>query len=46
MHCPVLFITTELEHQEVQTMFIAYVSGVNEEKILNGKYDTIEEKIE
>ena len=44
MHCPVLFITTELEHQEVQTMFIAYVSGVNEEKILNGKYDTIEEK--
>lgn len=40
----VLFITTELEHNEVQTMFIAYISGVNEEKILNGKYDTAEEK--
>ena len=41
---PVLFITTELEHTEVQTMFIAYVSGVNEEKILNAKYDSLEEK--
>lgn len=42
-HC-VLFITTELEHQEVQTMFIAYISGVNEEKILNNSYDTKEER--
>lgn len=44
MQCPILFITTELEHSEVQTMFISYVSGVNEEKILNNKYDTMEEK--
>ncbi len=44
MRYPVLLITTELEHQEVQTMFLAYISGVNEEKILNNKYDTIEEK--
>lgn len=42
---PVLFITTELEHQEVQTMLIAYISGVNEEKILNNKYDTNEERV-
>lgn len=44
MDCNVLFITTELEHSEVQTMFLAYISGVNEEKILNGKYDSMEEK--
>lgn len=44
MQCPVLFITTELEHSEVQTMFLAYISGVNEEKILNGRYDTTDEK--
>lgn len=34
----VLYITTELEHSEVQTLIIAYVSGVNEDKILNNKY--------
>ena len=39
----VLYITTELEHSEVQTLIIAYVSGVNEDKILNNKY-TIEER--
>ena len=44
MDCPVLFITTELEHQEVQTMFLAYISGVNEEKILNNRYDSADEK--
>ncbi len=38
MNCPVLFITTELEHSEVQTMFLAYISGVNEEAILNNTY--------
>lgn len=41
---PVLFITTELEHQEIQTLLMAYVSGVNEEKILDGKYDSADEK--
>jgi len=35
---PSLFITTELEIEEIQTMIIAHVSGVNEENILNGKY--------
>ena len=34
----VLYITTELEHAEVQTLIIAYISGVNEDKILNNKY--------
>jgi len=35
---PTLFITTELEADEVQTMIMAYVSGVDEEHILDGKY--------
>lgn len=35
---PTLYLTTELEIEEIQTMFLAYVSGVNEEKILDGKY--------
>ena len=34
----VLYITTELEHAEIQTMIIAYVSGVDEDKILNHKF--------
>lgn len=33
----VLFITTELEHAEVQTLILAYITGINEEKILNNK---------
>ena len=33
----VLYITTELEHAEVQTMILAYMTGINEEKILNNK---------
>lgn len=40
LNAPTLIITTELEHSEVQTMVLAYVSGVNEEKILNSSYDT------
>ena len=36
---PVLFITTEQELEEVQTMMIAFLSGVNEEHILNGEYE-------
>jgi len=33
-----LYITTELAIDEVQTMFLANVSGVQEEHILDGKY--------
>lgn len=35
----VLFITTELELTEVQTLMLAFLSDVNEEHILNGKYE-------
>ena len=43
---PTLFITTELEIEEVQTMLIAYVSGVNEANILDGNYiDNQEERV-
>lgn len=38
-----LFITTEQETEEVQTMMLAFLSGVNEEKILNGYYEYNEE---
>lgn len=34
----VLYISTELEQQEIQTIFVAFVSGVNESHILNGYY--------
>lgn len=36
---PTLFISTEQELSEVQTMMIAFVSNVNEEHILNGRYE-------
>ena len=35
----VLIIVTEQEKDEVQTMIISYLSGVNEEKILYGSYN-------
>lgn len=35
---PVQFITTEQEEDEIQTMMIAFLSGVNEEHILEGTY--------
>ena len=41
---PTLYISTELEIEEIQTMFIAYVSGVEEDKILDGKYKDDEEE--
>lgn len=41
---PTLYITTELEIEEVQTMFVAYVSGVEEDKILDGRYIGDEEE--
>lgn len=37
-HEPTLFITTELEIEEVQTMIMAYIACVPEDKILQGKY--------
>lgn len=40
----VLIIETELELQEVQTMMMAYVSGIPESKILDGKYSKAEEE--
>lgn len=40
----VLYISTELELEEVQTMWLAYVSGVPEHKILNGNYGPGEEQ--
>lgn len=40
----VLFITTELKIDEIQTLFMAYVSGVSEEHILDGHYEPGEEE--
>lgn len=34
-----LFITTELDIQEITTMCLAFISGVNEEHILKNQYD-------
>lgn len=36
---PTLLINTELEISEIQTMLLAFLSGVNEEHILNGYYE-------
>lgn len=36
---PVLYITTEQELSEIQTMMLAFLANVNEEHILNGKYE-------
>lgn len=36
---PTIFITTEQEKDEVQTMMIAFLSGVDEEHILTGMYE-------
>lgn len=35
---PVLFITTEQEVEEIQTMMLAFVANVDEEHIINGEY--------
>ena len=42
---PVLFIVTEMDIEEIQTLILAYVSGVDEEKIKTGKYSPEEEKL-
>ena len=44
MSQPVLFITTEQELEEIQTMMLAFISNVNEEHILNGDYSGDEEE--
>ena len=41
----ILYIATEQEQCEIQTLIIAYLTGFNEEKILTGTYDAEEEKI-
>lgn len=41
---PSLFISTELELNEIRTPIWAYISGVQEEHILDGKYDVGEEE--
>ena len=41
---PTLFVTTEQELEEVQTMMLAFLSNVNEDKILNGRYEGDEEE--
>lgn len=40
----VLFVATEMTADEIQTLVLAYVSGINEEKILLGSYSAAEEK--
>lgn len=35
----VLFIVTEMDKEELQTIMLAYLSGVNEEHILTGNYN-------
>lgn len=40
---PVLYITTEQELEEIQTMMLAFISNVDEEHILNGQYEGDEE---
>ena len=41
---PTIFITTEQELSEIQTMMLAFLSCVNEEHIINGKYEGDEEE--
>jgi replicative DNA helicase len=36
---PTMYITTEQELEEIQTMMIAFLSGVNEDHILNNRYE-------
>lgn len=40
---PTLFIATEQEKEEIQTMMLAFLSNVNEDHILTGKYIDDEE---
>lgn len=40
---PTLYIATEQDKEEIQTMMLAFLSCVNEDHILNGKYEGDEE---
>jgi replicative DNA helicase len=40
---PTLYITTEQDKSEIQTMMLAFLANVNEEHILNGQYGEGEE---
>lgn len=40
----VLFFGTEMEKDETQTMILAHISGINEDKILNNYYESPDEK--
>lgn len=40
-----LFIATEQDLEEIQTLILAFLSGINEEKILYGSYNEEEEKV-
>ena len=42
---PVLFVATEMSADEIQTLILAWISGVDEEKILLGSYSEDEEKL-
>ena len=41
---PTLYITTEQEKEEIQTMMLAFLAAVNEDHILNGAYEGDEEE--
>ena len=41
---PVLYITTEQELEEIQTMMWAFISGVDEDHIINNRYEGDEEE--
>lgn len=41
---PALYITTEQDKEEIQTMMLAFLANVNEEHILNGSYEGDEEE--
>lgn len=41
---PTLYITTEQDLEEVQTMMLAFLSSVDEDHILNGRYEGDEEE--
>lgn len=40
-----LFIATEQDFEEIQTLVLAFLSGINEERILYGIYNEAEEKV-
>ena len=41
----VLYVGTEQTISEIQTLILAYISGINEEKILYGRYNDEERKV-